>query len=496
MKQAPSRMHDFKSQFDPHSGLAYVSHFGFNVSNTKLDVLSGAVLSARALQQHAAHSHQCVPPCADVGTTLVEKRQQLSLTQPPSPQKPAVQMVEAALPPPESEEQAAQAREFEELMDTFSLHHFIIRNGATLDTTPEYISFQRKYAPYWGALQQLVSRLEGILTQYSVPLAYIDGQKLAALALDPLAPRADSDLLACVVNADQVMACIAQPGQRFRADGEGRAGNDVRALAATEVQAGFRGRRARREVRAIRVRHAAAEVLTRKGKVITTTKRIQRLVSEAKAQRKAEWEETMATFHQSWPDIKSGPRVLIQLPSLSFSPEQRATMTDLDVRQNAQLPRLCAVREPGVDVIYVSPFPLNDDVSNYFAKVITTPHTSPHISPAPSPPTVPIAALCPNRLPRRSRHSNPSRRLPLQHTHAVGYLACRSLRLGGWRNRKSDTRSWCPRTTIASRAASPSPASSCTRRGHYGVSPTSAGAGPRTSCPTLSVQRRCGWQWR
>ena len=42
MKQAPSRMHDFRTQFAPHHSSAYVSPFGFNVSNTKLDVLSGA----------------------------------------------------------------------------------------------------------------------------------------------------------------------------------------------------------------------------------------------------------------------------------------------------------------------------------------------------------------------------------------------------------------------------------------------------------------------
>ena len=82
-----------------------------------------------------------------------------------------------------------EARQFEELMDTFSLHHFIVRFGSTLDTTPEYISFQRKFQEHWGAIQQLVSKLEAIMLHYNVPLAYVDGQMLAALALDPLAPQ-------------------------------------------------------------------------------------------------------------------------------------------------------------------------------------------------------------------------------------------------------------------------------------------------------------------
>ena len=36
----------------------------------------------------------------------------------------------------------ADARGFDELMDTFSLHHFIIRHGVTLDTTPEFASYR------------------------------------------------------------------------------------------------------------------------------------------------------------------------------------------------------------------------------------------------------------------------------------------------------------------------------------------------------------------
>ena len=34
------------------------------------------------------------------------------------------------------------------------------------------------------------------------------------------------------------------------------------------------------------------------------------------------------------------------------------------------MPRLFDVREPSVDVLYVAPFPLNDDVAHYFAKVL------------------------------------------------------------------------------------------------------------------------------
>ena len=125
----------------------------------------------------------------------------------------------------------ARAREFDELMDTFSLHHFIIRNGLVLDSTPEYASYQRKYASSWGALQQLIDQLSSLMARYSVPLAYVDGQKLASLALDPLAVHDERALLECLVNKDQVGACMSVPGQRYRAGAA-----DAETAAATELQ--------------------------------------------------------------------------------------------------------------------------------------------------------------------------------------------------------------------------------------------------------------------
>jgi len=68
--------------------------------------------------------------------------------------------------------------------------------------------------------------------------------------------------------------------------------------------------------------------------------------------------------------LRAGARVIIHLPSLSASERQRRTIPNLDARQNSEMPRLFDVREPSVDVLYVAPFPLNDDVAHYFAKVL------------------------------------------------------------------------------------------------------------------------------
>ena len=199
---------------------------------------------------------------------------------------------------------------------------------------------------------------------YHVPLAYVDGQKLAALARDELAARDAPALLECLVNAEQVRACMEVPGQRYRS------GVDAESLAATELQAGTRGMLARRQTTRMRQQHAAARKLTARGKIMVLTRWRARRVDERTREEGERWDALVERFRVEWPRMRDAPRVIIHLTSLSASIAQRHSIKDLDVRQNSQLPRLCDIRLPNVDVVYVTPFALNEDVTHYFAKVL------------------------------------------------------------------------------------------------------------------------------
>lgn len=68
------------------------------------------------------------------------------------------------------------ARQYEELLDSHSLHEFIIRYGQTLNTTPEFASYGRVYAGIWPIITQLILQLEAVCTEYAVPLVVVDGK--------------------------------------------------------------------------------------------------------------------------------------------------------------------------------------------------------------------------------------------------------------------------------------------------------------------------------
>ena len=59
-------------------------------------------------------------------------------------------------PPPSLHCRTLLPRNYDEIMDQFSLHQFIIRKGKVLDNTPEFASYQRSYRAYWGSIERVI----------------------------------------------------------------------------------------------------------------------------------------------------------------------------------------------------------------------------------------------------------------------------------------------------------------------------------------------------
>ena len=80
------------------------------------------------------------------------------------------------------EKVAGPIKSYNEMMDDYALHIIMIRKGKLLDMTPEFNGFKRIYLFKWPAISRLLKQIEEFFDTYAVPLAYIDGGKLAAIA--------------------------------------------------------------------------------------------------------------------------------------------------------------------------------------------------------------------------------------------------------------------------------------------------------------------------
>lgn len=73
-------------------------------------------------------------------------------------------------------------RNYDELLDQFSLHQFIIRKGKTMISTPEFHSYKRKYYQIWGQIQYIINCLETVCQQYQIESVTVHGERCVELA--------------------------------------------------------------------------------------------------------------------------------------------------------------------------------------------------------------------------------------------------------------------------------------------------------------------------
>nr|CCC47321.1 conserved hypothetical protein, fragment [Trypanosoma vivax Y486] len=258
-------------------------------------------------------------------------------------------------------------RTYAELLDEYSMHEFIIRKGVTLRNTPEFASFKRRNTPGWGNIELVIRKLEQFLKDYAIELAFVDGKKVAAIAafqVDDILSR--EDMLQCIVNRDDVERLTNNVRQLYST---GHAG--VR-LAAQKIQATWRMFAQRIAYKHLIVGMRAATVIQRGWKLYMLHCITRKTIKATHDAQLLRWRKTMEEFRQRWPQIQSGRRCIIHLPSLSYPCFHAKNVPFYLPLQSGQFTRLADLRDPNVDVIILAPFRPEPEVLDYYYNVLET----------------------------------------------------------------------------------------------------------------------------
>ncbi|RLN89870.1 hypothetical protein BBJ28_00006259 [Nothophytophthora sp. Chile5] len=256
-------------------------------------------------------------------------------------------------------------RGYNELLDAYSLHQFLIHKGRAMRETPEFVSFRRVAQELWGSVEEALRALETLLAQYFVPLAYVDGQRLLTLAATAQPRFSKHELLACVVNEDQIMTLVRRPGQRYK-------GKDRKRRAATTLQACVRMWSLRCKYKRSRAHDGSATTIQLVWRAYSSHEALKVRLRERRREQLDRWETRMSNLKTQWSQIAARRRVVVHVPSLSLDEHSRLGAENFAVQQNLQLTRVCAAAlDSHVELlVYVSPFELTADVSQYFLKLL------------------------------------------------------------------------------------------------------------------------------
>ncbi|NWI60412.1 IQCH protein, partial [Calyptomena viridis] len=221
-------------------------------------------------------------------------------------------------------------------------------HGTGEQKAPGFVALQQPSPFSWGSTVAFLEHTEKLLQDSAVPLAAIDGKKLARAASDLELPEnpTQSDVLSGIKNPSAVEKILNPRGQRHRGRGGG---------GAAEVQ---------------REREWASGVIAASWRRWSRTARVRNALRESRHRHLHNFAIRAKHLAANWNRIRTSRRTIIHIPSLGYSQSIREHIPDLGVQQNMQMGRLCDILDANVDVIYICPLDVSEEFLQYYNKLL------------------------------------------------------------------------------------------------------------------------------
>ncbi|XP_034060788.1 IQ motif-containing protein H [Gymnodraco acuticeps] len=248
-----------------------------------------------------------------------------------------------------------------------SKYPFTIIKGQINPLAADFCHFKQSFSLCWSSVLDALEALKKLLRDFAVPLAKVSGECLVEFSHSlgtgwRKAPPV-SGLLSVLGNWEEVSELVLRPGRRYKGEGGMEA-------AAIHIQSCWR-RYLARTAYLSHCRNKWAEGIIAVAWLMYSQKIRVRKALQARRVRQLENHRSRAQhLAADWKHIQSSKRTIIHIPSLGYPQSQRRHLRGLDILQNVQIGRLCDIRDENVQVIYVCPRHLGEDILDYYASLL------------------------------------------------------------------------------------------------------------------------------
>uniref|UniRef100_A0A8C5NRC7 IQ motif containing H n=1 Tax=Junco hyemalis TaxID=40217 RepID=A0A8C5NRC7_JUNHY len=215
---------------------------------------------------------------------------------------------------------------------------------------PGVLALQHLHHSSWQSTVGFLEPPEKLLKDHSVPLATINSQKMAQISsdLDFKENPTKSAILSVMKNQSAV---------EETPNGAGQGGS------AGAAAGGHRGGPSPQQ-------QWAAGVLSSAWRSWIPLARRRGALREARRRHLENFCSRAKHLAANWNRIRTSRRTIIHIPSLGYSQHIREHIPDLAVQQNLQMGRLCDILDANVDVIYICPLALSEELLQYYNKLL------------------------------------------------------------------------------------------------------------------------------
>ncbi|NWS14678.1 IQCH protein, partial [Pachyramphus minor] len=241
----------------------------------------------------------------------------------------------------------------------------VVCHGTVDQKAPGFLALKQHHHLSWGSIEAFLEHAEKLLKDFSVPLATISGKKLARVASDFELDQnpTKSAILSVIKNQSTVEKILNRPGQRSKGQGGAE-------MAATKIQRAWRRQRAGKAAARSRQRERASGVIGASWRSWNHMARVKNTLRESRQRHLENFCSRAKHLAANWNRIRTSRRTIIHIPSLGYSQRVREHIPDLALQQNMQMGRLCDILDANVDVIYICPLPVSEELLQYYNKLL------------------------------------------------------------------------------------------------------------------------------
>ncbi|XP_031139132.1 IQ motif-containing protein H isoform X2 [Sander lucioperca] len=248
-----------------------------------------------------------------------------------------------------------------------SKYPFTIIKGRINSMATDFCHFKQSFSLCWSSVVDALEALEKLLRDFAVPLAKVSGERLVEFGHGwdngwRKAPPVIG-LFSVLENWEEVLGLVLRPGQRYKGEG----GIDA---AAIHIQSCWR----RYLAQTAYLRHCrrkwAAGTIAISWLMHTQMLRVRKALQARRFRQLENYRSRAQHLAANWKHTQSSKRTIIHIPSLGYSQSQRMNLRGFDILQNIQISRVCDIRDENVEVIYVCPRHLGEDILHYYTSLL------------------------------------------------------------------------------------------------------------------------------
>jgi hypothetical protein len=248
--------------------------------------------------------------------------------------------------------------------DIIPPHRIILLfSGFKIVLNDDYHMFKTNNDERWGNISYLIEHLQKLFKKLNIPIAEVDSLKLEKLASDELRNINNKDLISCLTDKDMVSKGldIHNPKKLY---------SNLRESFALRIQNSYRVYMAKKKAKNLKELMSKISKIQRCYRLTKLIQISRGLAKEKFAERYEKWKEMMSIFKNKWSHIKNEKRVEIHINSLTYNSYKNCTIEKYTEKENNQLTRLIALADPNVEIIYISPYQLGNEILSYYFSIL------------------------------------------------------------------------------------------------------------------------------